>query len=171
MCQLLVEAMEAGGCGWSSQILGDIGNMQRDFDGTPMVTDQMTEREVVAFSRALGAIGRGATQITGPLETAAIIARESGRPIIWNALARRRALNQHGEMRVPAPRRDGAPRQLNEEEGVRVFAQAQHRPIRLGDHASRTTTSSTSSRPGGKRASARSRRRSPSSPIPSGARV
>jgi len=58
MCQLIVEAMEAGGCGWSSQILGDIGNMQRDFDGTPMVTDQMTEREVVAFSRALRAIGR-----------------------------------------------------------------------------------------------------------------
>ena len=53
MCQLIVEAMEAGGCGWSSQILGDIGNVQRDFDGTPMVTDQMTEREVIAFSRAL----------------------------------------------------------------------------------------------------------------------
>src|SRR5205814_1202908 len=81
MCQLIVEAMEAGGCGWSSQILGDVGNMQRDFDGTPMVTDQMTEREVVAFSRALRAIGRGTTQITGPLETAAIIAREGGRRV------------------------------------------------------------------------------------------
>ena len=86
MCQLLVEAMEAGGCGWSSQILGDVGNVQRDYDGTPMVTDEMTEREMVAFSRALRKIGRGTTQITGPLETAAIIARESGRPIIWNAL-------------------------------------------------------------------------------------
>ena len=45
--------MEAGGCGWSSQIRGDVGNVQRDYDGTPMVTDCMTEREVVAFSRAL----------------------------------------------------------------------------------------------------------------------
>ena len=50
MCQLLLEGMEAGGCGWSSQILGDVGNMQRDYDGTPMVTDQMTEREVIAFA-------------------------------------------------------------------------------------------------------------------------
>ncbi len=60
MCQLIVEAMEAGGCGWSSQILGDIGNMQRDFDGTPMVTDQMTEREVIAFSARAAATSAGA---------------------------------------------------------------------------------------------------------------
>ena len=54
MCQLIVEAMEAGGCGWSSQILGDVGNVQRDFDGTPMVTDCMTDREVIAFSACAG---------------------------------------------------------------------------------------------------------------------
>ena len=47
MCRLLVEAMEAGGCGWSSQISGDLYNVQRDYDGTPMVTDEMTEREIV----------------------------------------------------------------------------------------------------------------------------
>src|SRR5262245_10414879 len=41
MCQMLVEAMEDGGCGFSTQILGDIGNVQLDFDGTPMVTDEM----------------------------------------------------------------------------------------------------------------------------------
>ena len=28
-----------------------LGNVQRDYDGTPMVTDEMTEREIVAFSR------------------------------------------------------------------------------------------------------------------------
>ncbi len=124
MCQLMLEGMEAGGCGWSAQILGDLGNMQRDFDGTPMVTDQMTEREVVAFSRALRRIGRGTTQITGPLETAAVIARESGRPIIWNALAAIGSVNQHGRTVYAHQEAIARLRQLNEEEGVRVWAQA-----------------------------------------------
>jgi N-acyl-D-amino-acid deacylase len=124
MCQLMIEAMEAGGCGWSSQNAGDVGNVQRDYDGTPMVTDEMTEREIVAFSRALRSLGRGTTQITGPLDTAALIARESGRPIIWNALGPSGAVNQHGEMRYP--HRDAIARldQLNQEEGLRVFASA-----------------------------------------------
>ena len=125
MCQLLVEAMEAGGCGWSSQISGDVGNVQRDYDGTPMVTDCMTEREIVAFSRALRKLGRGTTQITGPLDTAALIARESGRPIIWNALAPTGAVNQHGEFRYPHRETIARLDQLNQEEGVRVFASAQ----------------------------------------------
>ena len=55
MCRLLVEGMEAGACGWSAQIAGEVGNVQLDYDGTPMVTDCMTDREVAAFSRALGA--------------------------------------------------------------------------------------------------------------------
>jgi N-acyl-D-amino-acid deacylase len=125
MCQLLLEAMEAGGCGWSSQISGDIGNVQRDYDGTPMVTDCMTEREIVAFSRALRKLGRGTTQITGPLDTAAFIARESGRPIIWNALAPTGAVNQHGEFRYPHLETITRLDQLNQQEGVRVFASAQ----------------------------------------------
>ena len=123
MCRLLRVGMEAGGCGWSSQILGDLGNMQRDYDGTPMVTDEMTEREVVAFSRALREIGRGSTQITGPLETAAVIARESGRPIIWNALGPTGSVNQHGEMEFPHRDAIARLRELNEDEGVRVWAQ------------------------------------------------
>jgi len=125
MCQLLVESMEAGGCGWSSQIAGSVGNVQLDYDGTPMVTDEMTEREIVAFSRALRKIGRGTTQITGNIEIAALIARESGRPIIWNALAPTGSVNQHGESRYP--HRDAIARldELNQQEGVRVFASAQ----------------------------------------------
>ena len=47
MCRLLVEGMEAGACGWSAQIAGEVGNVQLDYDGTPMVTDCMTDREVV----------------------------------------------------------------------------------------------------------------------------
>ena len=135
MCQLIVEAMEAGGCGWSSQILGDVGNVQRDYDGTPMVTDQMTEREVVAFSRALRNIGRGTTQITGTAGDRGDH-RPRERPADHLERARRRAaaVNQHGEMEYPHRRRSRVSRELNEEEGVRVFAQAQHRPVPLGDH-------------------------------------
>jgi N-acyl-D-amino-acid deacylase len=125
MCQLLAEAMEAGGCGWSSQITGDVGNVQRDFDGTPMVTDQMTEREIVAFSRALRKIGRGTTQITGSLDIAALIARESGRPIIWNALAPSGSVNQHGENMYPHLETIKRLDYLNQEEGLRVLASAQ----------------------------------------------
>jgi N-acyl-D-aspartate/D-glutamate deacylase len=124
MCELLVESMEVGGCGLSSQIAGEVGNVQLDFDGTPMVTDTMTEREVVAFARALGSLGRGVAQLTGSLDWAELIARESGRPVIWNALLADGALNQHG--RQQESHRDTLKRlaYLNEEEGLRVFAQA-----------------------------------------------
>ena len=125
MCRLLVEAMEAGACGWSSQISGDLYNVQRDYDGTPMVTDEMTEREIVAFSRTLRQVGRGSTQITGALDTAALIARESGRPIVWNALAPTGSVNQHGESRSPHLETIARLDVLNQQEGLRVFASAQ----------------------------------------------
>ena len=125
MCRLLGEAMEAGGCGWSSQISGAVYNVQRDYDGSPMVTDEMTEREIVAFSKTLRDIGRGTTQITGSLDVAALIARESGRPIIWNALAPSGSVNQHGENIYPHRETIAKLEQLNTEDGVRVFASAQ----------------------------------------------
>ena len=124
MCRLLIEGIEAGGCGWSAQIAGELGNVQLDFDGTPMVTDCMTDREVTAFARALGSVGRGTVQLTGSLDVSALIARESGRPIIWNALLADGALNQHGAGEYA--HRD-ALKQLayyNEEEGLRIYAQA-----------------------------------------------
>lgn len=124
MCQMLIEAMEDGGCGFSTQIMGDAGNVQLDFDGTPMVTDEMTEREVAAFSRAMGSLGRGVAQLTGSLDWAELMARESGRPIIWNALLADGALNQHGGQQIS--HREALKRltYLNEQEGLRVFAQA-----------------------------------------------
>lgn len=124
MCRLLFEAMEAGGCGWSAQISGEVGNVQLDYDGTPMVTDCMTEREIGFFSRALRSMGRGVVQMTGSLDTAALIARESGRPVIWNGLVADGALNQHGAGMYS--HRDAIKRvaYYNEEEGLRVFAQA-----------------------------------------------
>ena len=124
MCRLLTEGMNVGGCGWSAQVAGEVGNVQLDHDGTPMVTDLMSEREVVAFSRALRTVGRGVIQLTGSLDIAALMARESGRPIIWNALLADGALNQHGG---GAYSHGDAIKQLtfyNEEEGLRIFAQA-----------------------------------------------
>ena len=58
MCKLIVEAMEAGGCGWSSQMLGEY-SVQNDYDGTPMVTDCITDREVIAFARRAAHGGSG----------------------------------------------------------------------------------------------------------------
>ena len=149
MCRLLVEGMEAGGCGWSAQISGEIGNVQLDYDGTPMVTDCMTEREVSPSLGRCGSIGRGTTQITGPLDTAALIARESGRPIIWNALGADGAAQP--ARRVPSTRT--ARRSSGSPTSTRRKASASSRRRRPSDfvseiHTSRTTTSWTSSRAG-----------------------
>ena len=100
MCDLLLEGMEVGGCGISAQILGDQGNVQLDFDGTPMVTDHMSTRDLTAFCRTMGSTGRGVAQITGDISIAETMARESGRPVIWNALLAEGALNQHGGMKI-----------------------------------------------------------------------
>ena len=125
MCDLLVEAMEVGGCGFSVQILGEVGNVQLDYDGTPMVTDKISERDLGAFSRAMGRTGRGISQLTGSLPNAEFMARESGQPAIWNALMAEGALNQHGGARMTPTAAIERLKELNEKEGVRVYAQAQ----------------------------------------------
>jgi N-acyl-D-aspartate/D-glutamate deacylase len=84
-----------------------------------------TPRSSPWSSRALRKVGRGSTQITGQLETAALIARESGRPIIWNALAPTGSVNQHGESQFPHRETIDRLHELNGEEGLRVFASAQ----------------------------------------------
>ena len=124
MCELLVEGMEVGGCGISAQILGSEGNVQLDHDGTPMVTDLMSQRDLSAFCRAMGSLGRGVAQVTGELDTAEVMARESGRPVIWNALLAEGALNQHGGMKISPKAAIHRLQNLNEKEGLRVFAQA-----------------------------------------------
>jgi N-acyl-D-amino-acid deacylase len=124
MCDLLIDGMEAGGCGISAQILGSEGNVQLDFDGTPMVTDMMSARDLSAFCRAMGSLGRGVAQVTGELDTAEVMARESGRPVIWNALLAEGALNQHGGMKISPKSAINRLKDLNEKEGLRVFAQA-----------------------------------------------
>ena len=125
MCDLLVEGMEAGGCGFSIQILGEEGNLQLDHDGTPMVTDLISKRDLTAFSRAMGSTGRGISQMTGELDNAELMARESGRPAIWNALLAEGALNQHGGAKISPTEAIARLKTLNEDEGVRIYAQAQ----------------------------------------------
>ncbi len=116
--------MEAGGCGISAQINGDVGNVQLDHDGTPMVTDLMSERDLTAICRAMGSTRRGVAQITGDLNRAEDMARESGRPVIWNALIAEGALNQHGGPRMTPRSALDRLKELNEVHGLRVYAQA-----------------------------------------------
>jgi N-acyl-D-aspartate/D-glutamate deacylase len=85
MCRLLSEALDAGGCGFSAQILGP-DSVQRDFDGTPMITDTMDTEDLLAFSRVLREKGRGFIQLAAPPKIAEKVAEASGRPVVWNAL-------------------------------------------------------------------------------------
>lgn len=85
MCRLLGEAMDAGGCGFSAQILGE-DSVQRDFDGTPMITDTMELDDLLALAGVLKEKGRGFIQLIGPPRVAEAVAEASGRPVIWNAL-------------------------------------------------------------------------------------
>ena len=52
MCRLIDEGMHAGACGWSAQVNGP-DSIQRDYDATPMITDLMTDDELLTFGRVL----------------------------------------------------------------------------------------------------------------------
>jgi len=65
MCRLIEAGMDAGACGWSVQHLGDgFTSVQRDYDGTPMVTDCMSDATCLAFAEVLRKRGGGHIQIT-----------------------------------------------------------------------------------------------------------
>ena len=63
MQRLLHEAMDAGACGFSVQRLGE-HSIQADYDGSPMVTDTMSDRLVLALGEVLAERGEGFIQIT-----------------------------------------------------------------------------------------------------------
>ena len=63
MCRLVEEGMAAGGCGWSAQVAGAT-SAQRDFDGTPMITDLMTDEEILAFGRVLANLDEGFIELS-----------------------------------------------------------------------------------------------------------
>jgi N-acyl-D-amino-acid deacylase len=97
--RLLHEAMEAGAAGWSVQRLGE-NSIQPDFDGTPMVTDMMTDEEGFAFAEVLRERGDGTIQLTyAPIGKESLadmfnmepvlrwserLAEISGRPVLHN---------------------------------------------------------------------------------------
>jgi N-acyl-D-aspartate/D-glutamate deacylase len=95
MERLLEEAIHAGAGGWSAQHLppGSGVQVQRDFDGTPMVTDVMRDETLLRLAGALGRCNRGIIQLTlykgSPDATFALmerIAETSGRPVLHNVV-------------------------------------------------------------------------------------
>ena len=78
MCRLIHEAMDAGACGWSAQVLG-ANSIQRDYDGTPMITDMLSEHEILTFAKVL------ADRDEGFIELAYQQTGEEGRPLAPDA--------------------------------------------------------------------------------------
>ncbi len=92
MQRLLHEAMDAGACGWSTQRLGK-NSVQADYDGTPMVTDTMTDEDCLALAEVLGQRDEGfiqITQFTGNIKADLMfqerLAEVSGRPVLHNII-------------------------------------------------------------------------------------
>lgn len=93
MQRLLHEAMDAGACGFSTQRLGE-HSVQADYDGTPMVTDTMTDEDCLALAEVLRERDEGFVQITQftgdikrDLQFQERLAEVSGRPILHNLVA------------------------------------------------------------------------------------
>ena len=90
MCRLLEEGLDAGGVGWSAQRLGEgYQSVQRDYDGTPMVTDTMSDELCVSFAEVLKKRGSGHIQLTQArgLKFIEHLTEVSGAAMIFNAVA------------------------------------------------------------------------------------
>lgn len=93
-------AMAAGAVGWSTQRLISRGALQRDYDGTPMISDILPDEFYLTMARALGESGGGFIQITQStveanqtafgtqrdIDFSAQMAEESGCPVLFNAI-------------------------------------------------------------------------------------
>ena len=102
MRRLLLEGLEAGACGWSIQRFGE-NSVQRDYDGTPMPTDVMSDEDVLFLGGVLAERDEGSIQIAqatggGPVsgddagrnrdfDFLERLAEVSGRPILYNVVA------------------------------------------------------------------------------------
>jgi N-acyl-D-aspartate/D-glutamate deacylase len=93
--RLLHEAMDAGGCGWSAQRMLPTGPsaVQRDHDGSPMVTDVMHDDTCRAFAEVLRDRNEGFMQmllVSGDNKRDRAFMEEmaeiSGRPLIMNVV-------------------------------------------------------------------------------------
>jgi N-acyl-D-amino-acid deacylase len=134
------EAVDAGAAGWSAQRLVPEGrvSVQRDYDGTPMITDILPDEFYLTMAKAMAEKGDGCIQFTqsGASESTFGIeddfrflekmAETSGRPLLYNAIL---ISDKHPESHKA---------QLNWVEaanarGVRVFGQAvtARAPVRM----------------------------------------
>jgi N-acyl-D-amino-acid deacylase len=134
------EAVDAGAAGWSAQRLVPEGrvSVQRDYDGTPMITDILPDEFYLSMAQAMAQKGQGCIQFTqsGASETSIGIeddfrfleklAATSGQPLLYNAIL---ISDKHPESHKA---------QLNwveaaNERGVRVFGQAvtARAPVRM----------------------------------------
>jgi N-acyl-D-amino-acid deacylase len=93
--RLFNEAMDAGGWGWSAQRLHPDGPvcLQRDYDGTPMVTDVMGDETCRNLARELGRRNAGFMQLSmatadpfHDLKELEALGELSRRPLIYQAL-------------------------------------------------------------------------------------
>ncbi len=93
MRRLLHEAMDAGACGWSTQISTGWAGIQLDYDGTPMVTDIMKNETCLELASVLAERREGTIEATVNSDDRgydrALVeswAEASGRPVVWNAV-------------------------------------------------------------------------------------
>jgi N-acyl-D-amino-acid deacylase len=96
IARLLAEGMDAGAAGWSAQRLAPEvqGSIQRDYDGTPMVSDILPDELYLALAKVLREKGAGCIQLTqatpqGPEHDFGFnvrLAEESGRPVLYNVI-------------------------------------------------------------------------------------
>jgi N-acyl-D-aspartate/D-glutamate deacylase len=121
MQRLMLEGMAAGGCGWSAQLGGE-NDVQRDYDGTSMITNTMAEADLISFCHVLRDAGRGFIQCIGAdQKLTETLAGESGRPVIWNVLAV--FTDQHG-VAMPFYKDTMAWLDDANARGLRIFGQA-----------------------------------------------
>lgn len=107
MLRLLVESLDAGGVGYTMQRLGDgFTSVQRDYDGTPMPTDTMSDELVLEFAKVLKDRGEGFIQLTqakddvvSDLDFGYKLAEAAGCSVLWNAIqVNERHPHQHRRM-------------------------------------------------------------------------
>lgn len=138
--RLYHEAVDSGAAGWSAQRLVPEGrvSVQRDYDGTPMITDILPDEFYITMAKAMADKGQGCIQFTqsGASESSFGIEDDfkflekmcstSGQPLLYNAIL---ISDRHPESHKA---------QLNWVEaanarGVRVFGQAvtARAPVRM----------------------------------------
>jgi N-acyl-D-aspartate/D-glutamate deacylase len=98
--RLYKEAVDAGAAGWSAQRLVPESrvSVQRDYDGTPMITDILPDQFYLTMAKAMAEKGDGCIQFTQSGASEAKfgvdddfrflekMAETSGRPLLYNAL-------------------------------------------------------------------------------------